>query len=469
MPGLSSGIQLALQAVLTHSQAIEIIEHNVANANTPGYRRQSAILTAGHAIPGYGLGMEFNPGTGQRGTGVLIERIQRFNLDVVDLRFRSASAEAGAWGARQDLSVNLELMLAETTDGGLIPSLDQFWSSWQNLASDPTNLSLRTVLLDNASSLAESLRSRAQQLTAFRTQQNQTLIDRTSQINSAASQVAELNSQIARVLASGDQPNDLMDKRDLLLDQLAGLTGAVSNPQADGQVVVNIGGHVLVGGTTAQQLTAAIDPADPDGAVKISWSDGQTMIPPSGEIKGILDVRDTLVKNQLTGLNQLAGTLINQVNLVHRAGFGLDNTTNLDFFSGSDAFTIQLGAGVNETTLAAAGAADQPGDNSVAMQMAGLKLAKLLGGNTQTLNEFYNNQVTSLGVDTERAVSNSAHHQVLLQALGDQRESFSGVSLDEEAADLTKYQRAYQAAARVMNVYDEMLDTVINGMGRVGR
>jgi flagellar hook-associated protein 1 FlgK len=469
MPSLSSGIQLALQAVLTHSQAIEIIEHNVANANTPGYRRQAAMLTAGHAIPGYGLGMDFSPGTGQRGAGVLIERIQRFNLDIVDSRFRSATAESGAWGARQELSVRLESMLAETSDGGLIPAMDEFWSSWQNLASDPTNLSLRTVLIDNARTLASSIQSRAQELSSFRADQNNTLVDRTSQINSAASQVAELNSQISRVLAAGDQPNDLMDKRDLLLDQLSNLTGAVANPQADGQVIVNIGGHVLVGGTKAHQLTAAIDPTDPDGAVKISWADGQTLAVPSGEIKGILDVRDNLVKSQLTGLNQLAGALIAQVNLVHNAGFGLDNTTNLDFFSGTDAFTIQVDGAIDETTLAAAGAIDQPGDNSVAMLMSGLKFSKVVNGNTQTLNEFYNGQVTSMGVDTERAISNSSHHKVLLKALGDQRESFSGVSLDEEAADMAKYQRAYQAAARIMNVYDEMLDKVINGMGLVGR
>jgi len=101
--------------------------------------------------------------------------------------------------------------------------------------------------------------------------------------------------------------------------------------------------------------------------------------------------------------------------------------------------------------------------------MAALKFSKVINANTQTLNEFYNNQVTSLGVETGRANSNAAHHQVLLQALGDQRESYGGVSLDEEAADLAKYQRAYQAAARVMNVYDEMLDRIINGMGIVGR
>ena len=142
MPTISSGISIALQAVLTHSQALEIIEHNVANASTPGYRRQSALLTA---VPRpFDHGADYGIGAGQRGGGVTIDKIQRFNLEFFDTRYRSVSAEAQNWEAQSGVLSQLESILAETTEDGLLPKLDQFWAGWQKLSTDPTNTSLRT-------------------------------------------------------------------------------------------------------------------------------------------------------------------------------------------------------------------------------------------------------------------------------------------------------------------------------------
>ena len=466
MPTISSGINIALQAVLAHSQALEVIEHNVANASTPGYRRQTAVL--GAVVPSQFMGYEHGLGAGQRGGGVTVEKIQRFNLEFFDTRFRSVSAETGNWEAQSEVLSQLEPLLAETTDDGLLPKLDQFWSGWEKLSTDPTNTSLRSLLLDDASSLTMALNRRSTQIQQMRADQNLSVTSQVDQVNTLSGEVAKLNAEISRVLSVGEQPNDLMDKRDVALDQLAKLTGAVSFQQKNGEVTVSIGGHVLVVGTDAFQLKTQTSATD-SSVVDVLWSDGQKLVPPSGKLKGTLEVRDTVMANQLTGLNTFAAGLIAQVNAIHRNGYGLNNATNLDFFSGTTAGDIAVNSAVDNASIATSSGINQAGNSAIALQIAALKTFKGMKGNTATLNEFYNGQVTDLAVTTQRASDNAYQHGLVEKALGDQRESQVGVNLDEEAASMAKAQKAYQAAARVMTAFDDMLDTVINRMGLVGR
>ena len=465
MPTISSGISIALQAVLAHSQVLEVTEHNIANASTPGYRRQSAILTA--EVPNSINGAAYASGAGQRGNGVTIDRIQRFSLSFFDGRYRSVSSEAGSWESQSSILSQLEATLAETSSDGLIPKLDQFWSGWQSLSSDPTNTSMRAVLLDDASSLATAFNRRAAQITQLRSDQNGAVAAGVEEINSLAGQVAQLNGEIARVTSVGEQPNDLMDKRDLALDRLAQLTGAVSSEQKNGEVMVSVGGHVLVVGHDTFKLETRANATD-TSVQDIYWSDNQKLDPPSGELKGILEARDTILVDQLNGLNTLASGLITQVNAIHNTGYGLNNATNLDFFSGTDAASIAVSSTLDAASIATSSAASQAGNNTIALQIAVLKTTKGMSAGTATLNEFYNSQITNLGVITKRASDNSYQHGLVVKALGDQRESVGGVSLDEEAANMAKAQKAYQAAARVLTAYDDLLDLVINRMGRVG-
>jgi flagellar hook-associated protein 1 FlgK len=465
MPTLTSGISTALQAVLTHSQALEIIEHNIANASTPGYRRQSALLTA--SIPSSINGSDYGIGAGQKGNGVTIERIQRFNLAFFDSRYRSVSAETKNWEAQSEILNQLEPMLAETTEDGLLPKLDQFWAGWGSLSNDPTNPSLRVVLLDDAASLANAFNRRTAQITQLRSDQNQVIVNQVDQVNTLSAQVANLNSEIARVLSVGEQPNDLLDKRDLALDQLAELTGAVSFEQKNGEMMVSVNGHVLVTGHDAIRLETRPSTTD-SSVVDIYWSDGQKLVPTSGRLKGTLDVRGIL-EDQLAGLNTLAGGLIAQVNAIHSTGFGLNNATGLDFFSGTSAASISVNTLLDTASIATSSAANQSGNNDIALQIAGLKTVKGMSAGAATLNEFYNAQITNLAVTTGRAADNTYQHSLVARALSDQRESVAGVNLDEEAANMARAQKAYQAAARVMTAYDDLLDTIINRMGLVGR
>jgi flagellar hook-associated protein 1 FlgK len=346
--------------------------------------------------------------------------------------------------------------------------MDQFWAGWQKLSTDPTNTSLRTILLDDAQSLASALNRRATQITQLRAEQNLIVANHVDGINSLAGEIADLNAEISRVLSVGEQPNDLMDKRDLALDRLAELTGSVSFNQKNGEVVVSVGGHALVVGQEAFKLHTQPSAAD-STILDVYWGDGQKLVPPSGKLKGTLEVRDQILVDQLSGLNTLANGLITQVNAIHRTGFGLNDATGMDFFAGSDASDIAVNSLLDSASIATSSGASQPGNSDIAIQIAGLKTFKGMKAGTATLNEFYNSQIGDLAVITKRAADNSYQHGLVSQALANQRESVVGVSLDEEAANMAKAQKAYQAAARVMTAYDDLLDLVINRMGLVGR
>lgn len=465
MPTISSGISVALQAVLTHSQVLEITEHNIANASTKGYRRQSAILTT--ETPNSINGADHGIGAGQRGNGVTIDRIDRFNLAFFDGRYRAVSAEAQSWEAQSGILSHLESILAENSDDGLLPKLDQFWAGWQALSNEPTSTSLRAIVLDDASALATAFNRRATQITQMRSDQNLAVAGNVEEINSLASQIAQLNGNISRVISVGEQPNDLLDKRDLALDRLAELTGAVSSEQKNGEMLVSVGGHVLVMGQDTFKLEVRTNPTD-TSVVDAYWNDGQKLTPPSGELKGTLDVRDRVLVDQLTGLNTMSAGLIAQVNTIHSGGYGLNNATGLNFFNGTDASSITVNSALDANSIATSSAANQAGNNNIALQITALKTVKGMKAGTATLNDFYNTQITELAVTTKRASDNSYQHGLIVNALGNQRESVVGVSLDEEAANMAKAQKAYQAAARVLTAYDDLLDLVINRMGRVG-
>lgn len=465
MPTISSGISVALQAVLTHSQVLEITEHNIANASTKGYRRQSAILTT--ETPNSINGADHGIGAGQRGNGVTIDRIDRFNLAFFDGRYRAVSAEAQSWEAQSGILSHLESILAENSDDGLLPKLDQFWAGWQALSNEPTSTSLRAIVLDDASALATAFNRRATQITQMRSDQNLAVAGKVEEINSLASQIAQLNGNISRVISVGEQPNDLLDKRDLALDRLAELTGAVSSEQKNGEMLVSVGGHVLVMGQDTFKLEVRTNPTD-TSVVDAYWNDGQKLTPPSGELKGTLDVRDRVLVDQLTGLNTMSAGLIAQVNTIHSGGYGLNNATGLNFFNGTDASSITVNSTLDANSIATSSAANQAGNNNIALQITALKTVKGMKAGTATLNDFYNTQITELAVTTKRASDNSYQHGLIVNALGNQRESVVGVSLDEEAANMAKAQKAYQAAARVLTAYDDLLDLVINRMGRVG-
>jgi flagellar hook-associated protein 1 FlgK len=476
MPGLSAGLNLALNALLAHQQAIEVIEHNVANANTPGYHRQEAMLAAGLAYPSPRLAGGTYPG--QMGTGVMVTQIRRFNLEFYDTRLRRESAEAKGWETAAQALTQVETMMAENTTDGLLPKLNAFFNGWQALSDDPANMALRADLVERSKALADGFQSRAVNLTALRKDQDLAIRERVNEVNGLTTQVARLNTEIANVKAAGDAPNDLLDQRDQMLNRLSELTGATVNFQENGEALVAVNGHALVFSSTAYQLEVKLD------ADNMGWpafkEDGQALQVSRGELFGIKDVRDRVIPQQLADLNTLAYELATQVNTQHQTGFGLTpgDTTHRNFFDAipgppaptNAALLFKVSSAMDDLRNVAAGtASDAPGDSSNAIALAKLKDQPLMNGGVSTFHQYYTGKVGQLGLEVSTAGTKARDRALVAASMEKLKESAVGVNLDEEAANLMKAQRAFQAATRLVNVMDEMLDRVINGMGVVGR
>lgn len=468
MTNILQGLNIALRSMLSHQIAIQVTEHNVANATTPGYRRQEAILSAAQPYTYPSLRGQVSPG--QLGTGVVVDRIRQYNLEFFDDRYRKALSEGKGYEMQASLLKQVEATLSETSQDGLVAKLDAFWSGWQALSNDPTNMALRSDLLERADSVAEALNWRAQALVRLQQDQNLTILERVDEINALASQIANLNVEIITVKAAGNQPNDLYDQRDQMLNRLAEISGAVGTIQDNGEALVTIGGHALVIGATTFKVAATSG-----NIANIYWeADGQPLNVVRGELQGLFNARDTIIPDLMSGLDNLASNLVNQVNSLHTSGYALDGTTtNLNLFdpAGVTALSIRLSTDVagQPQNIAAAETANAPGDGNLALRIAQIRDQAVMSGGQETINAFYTRQVANLGIQILRADTYARDRSSVADSLNSLRESVVGVNLDEEAANLIKYQRAFQAATRMVSVIDEMLDRIINGMGIVGR
>ncbi|HEY9077902.1 MAG TPA: flagellar hook-associated protein FlgK [Anaerolineaceae bacterium] len=467
-----SSLNVILQAMMTNQTAIQVIEHNVANASTPGYRRQQAVIVS--APPAMINNLRAS-GSGSIGSGSMVQKIMRYGNEFFDTRFRKENAEAKRYAITRDILQQTEMILGENTTSGLLPTLDAFFSSWQALSADPSNMALRESLRDQASMVATAFSTRATDIKRLQGDQDLTIQTRVEEVNSLAASVASLNSRISTALGMGDQPNDLMDERDRLLDRLSEITGATSHLQEDGQVIVSINGHWLVTGTQTFELQTY---RDSNNLLNVQWADNPpppvSFSPVTGELRGLFDARDGVLQDQLNRLNALATQFITQVNAQHQAGYVLNGASHAPaMFTGTDAFSIK----VNDATppppslsdvanIGAALTANAIGDGTNAALMAKLKDQLFMSGGTQTFNAFYSGQVASLGLAVRKADALATDRKYVADAWKTQRESESGVNLDEEAASLVKFQRSYQAAAKMITVVDDLLDRVINGMIR---
>lgn len=462
-----SGLDIAYRALQAQQQAINIVNQNIANANTPGYSRQIAHLgaTPPYTIPA----LNRDVAAGQMGTGVAVIDVGRSRSSFIDYQIRNESQTLGQWERMRDALKRVEVVLGEPSDSGLNSLMSRFWQAWHDLTNAPQDAGARRALVEQADSMALAFNAAYSQLTSIRQDLDRQVALGVERVNELTEQIASLNVRIAQVEVLGQRANDLRDQRDLLLDELAKLVRVTYSESPDGSVNVFLGSRALVMRDRAESLSTVINSS---GLTNIVWTDdaSPTAIT-GGELYGIQQIRDVSLPNFIDELNTLAGQIIVQVNSLHQGGYGLDNSTGMNFFSGSDAQDMAVNPALrtNPEKVATAGSADSPGDNSVAISIARLQNALTMDGGTSDFERFFASMISRLGVEAQRAEMMASNEKLLVDHLTRQKESLSGVSLDEETTHLIQYQRAYQAASRAVNAVDEMLDKLINGTGLVGR
>jgi flagellar hook-associated protein 1 len=472
---IGSILNSARQGMNAQQTAVQIASQNIANAKTDGYSRQRVELAAQ-------LPTVFPYGS--VGTGVAVASITRARDSLLDATYRTDNASASGAQTTSDAMSQVQSIFGEPSDTGLSASLDAFWSAWSDLASDPTNVSAKGVVRQAGNNVANTLNSFASQLDAVDQNNRDAMNANVDQVNALTTQIADVNNRIVSAESGGQTANDLRDQRDLLVDKLTGIVGGQVVEHANGSVAVYTGGAMLVDDTTVKQLemhdgqpptvTFAGSPSTIDGI--------------GGTLGAQIDVSANRIPLVMSKLDALASGLVQTVNAIHSTGTVYSGNPPVgapagNFFdqtnpppTGGDplmtARNIRLAPTlVGASDVAASGpGATGPGNNDVAMALAGLRsnpvtLTSLAGTTTATISDFFNETVGSLATDVSQAQDNATVQGTLASNAKTRRDSVSGVSTDEELISVIDHQHAYQAAARLVQVVSDMTDTLVN-LGR---
>ena len=329
--GLNSLLDVAKSALFTAQQALTVTGHNISNVNTPGFSRQEVILTEERPVDG---------SPGQVGTGVKIEQIRRA-VDVFLNRELTNSQEGlGQFTVTSDELRRLESLFRDTSGQGLAGQLNEFFKALQDATTTPSQTTPRSVVIAKASTLASTFHQINADLTDTRRAIDVQIGVNISEINGLTRKIADFNTQIKSAEVSGQNANDLRDKRDLAVNELATRIEVSTLDRIDGTVsVFTARGLVLVDQETTRNLVG-VESTDNQGLLDIGYDIGGnqpsiiTDLITGGRVRGLIDVRDGTIPSVQQGIDALAGSLLNEVNQVHRVGYGLDGSTGQDFFSG---------------------------------------------------------------------------------------------------------------------------------------
>lgn len=457
MTTLSGMLDLGRRALYSSQIALAVIGHNTANVNTPGYSRQRAEISPSMCLPTV---------WGAIGTGVNILGVQQIHDNLLDRSIRDGYSNTAQWQAIDGSLQNLENIFGDVTDtGGLTQLLSEFWNSWQDVANEPESLTSRSDLRQTAESICSEFNRIHNSLVSERQSIDQELQVRVGEVNTLASAIANLNEQIADIESTGGQANDFRDQRNVLLNSLSELVDTQVSEGSDGQINVYIGGQILVQGNLATTIST-VERSVPGGAVHdLVWTDGGAAVETSGgQIAGLIEMRDERIPEVMERMDELVDTLVTQVNSMHQTGYGLNGASGNDFFDPetTGAGNISLsGAVLDSLEVIAASGSGAPGDNSIALAIAGLQNELLMENGTATISDYYANMVSEVGIVRQNSTFRYDQESASLTQLENQRESISGVNLDEEMTNLIQYQQAYEAAARLVTTVSEMMDTVL--------
>jgi flagellar hook-associated protein 1 FlgK len=549
-------LSTAVSGLLAFQRNLSTIGHNISNVNTEGYSRQSVDMSARTPI---------QSANGFIGTGVDIDSVRRVYDQFLFDQVTSRSSSYHQLDTLQTMASSIDDLLG-SEDAGLSPVLQNFFNALQDVSNDPTSIPARQVLISQGETLANRFQSLDQRFTDMRDLTNNQLDSMTSEINGLASSIAELNASIVldTGATAGQPPNDLLDKRDVLLNQLSELVSVSTVDNNDGSVNVFVGnGQTLVLGTDASTLATTRSEYD-QSQLEISITGSGGNIPISdqlsgGKLGGLLQFRDQILDPAQNSLGRIAISLADTFNTQHQLGDDINGNPGGLFFNSivtssptvfsssnnnpasgtvsvsisdtnfiqasdyrldydganfsltrisdntivdsgftvgdlprtvaSDGISVSLAGSVaagdsflirpvrngaddinvtlsDPSQIAAAASGSALGDNSNALALVALQSQKVMGGGSETFSSAYSKLVSTVGARTSEAKVNAKAQDALLTRAVESQQAVSGVNLDEEAANLLKFQQAYQAAAQVISASNSIFQTLLNATSR---
>lgn len=460
---MSIGLEIAKRALSAHKTVLDVIGHNVANVNTEGYSRQKVDLASTQPLK-IPVINKYKP-FASLGTGVKVTQIRRVRDEFLDTRKRDVNLDYGTWSQQAVSYQMVEGIFNEPSDTGIIANLDRFWNSWQSLAvPDPSSPGARANLVSQSTILTTSFQVTRDQLTDLQKNHNQDVKYTVGKINDYADQLGVLNGQIVET-ESSSFANDLRDRRNQLLTELSEIVNVQYYEDSYGSSTVAIGGVFIVADRNVNYL--AVEPNNRNaGFYDVVWEDSAKSVAiTGGELYGLLEARDTNVPRFIDYLDDVASELISNVNAQHEKGYASDGSTGYSFFSGTSAKDIRVTEELryDPSKVAASSRADNiAGNGENASAIARIRNALLMNSSTTSIDQFYQSVISQLGVDTAEANTFLDTNDSLIKQLNNQIQSISGVSIDEEMAELIKAEHAYSAAAKYMQVVKRTLDILMS-------
>lgn len=449
MAGLSHLSEIGKQGMLLSQFGIQITGKNISNVNTRGYSRER--LDVNPVLPeilsGFSMGSAINGDT-----------LRRIREDFVDRQFWSQTSLQSQYETEDSLLRQIEGVLPASNDSGLATMLEDFWEAWNSLANDPESTVARTIVRDRAQTLALSFNRVNREFLAFQSTISDEINARVSEINDLAAQIAELNK-----INPGNNL-DLEDQRDRLVDRLSELANV--DIRRDGNSVsVYISGLMIVSGKTAYEIDVEETETE-EGISQITAIIGGTdreISVTSGEMGALLSVHNYDIPDLLDRLDTLAIDLVQEVNTLHRSGYNLDGTTGLDFFAatteGAGSIAVNGSIAANVELIATSDAPGESGNGNVAKAVADLADAEVIGN--QTIGEYYRSLVSTLGNRIQETDFLMTNQTKIVDHLDMQRQSISGVSMEEEMTRMVQLEQAFTAASRLVATADELTRTLL--------
>lgn len=414
------GLELGRRGLAVGQASLSTTGQNIANVNTKGYSRQQVNSSAS---PSLDVWTSQGAGTGQLGTGVAIDSITRVRDRFLDQQVREHTDTLGQWQAKQTTLDRLETLVNEPSASGLNNAMDVLKNAWQDLANEPDSLAAQAIVKERAQGFVEVAQSMNTSMDNLKTELTQQTQETVAQANGYLKQIAELNTSIVR---DGHQSNDLKDKRDVLIEELSTLMSITVDEKANGSYSISLASNnqpLVAGGTVSE-----ID-------VKTEKDDNKTY---GGKLAGLSESMD------------IATTYQNTLKMVVK---DFTQANGLSATSGGDQ-ALFTGNAANFTIA----------ELAVNYAASPLKLPVTTGKTSEAAQSDFRKLVSQLGAESQAATNSITNHRAALQATENRRQSITGVSLDEEMTNLIKYQHSYNAAARLVTMTDQMLDTIINRM-----
>ena len=617
-----AGIEIGKRSLMAHSTQIQTAGHNISNADTEGYSRQRVIVKSFEPI--YRPDLERAMVPGQIGQGCDVESIKRIKDELLESRIVEQKNVESYWETRDKYYSMIESVYNEPNDVSVRTNMDKFWQGWQELSTYPESDAARLAVVVRGQTLTNSIQQQYKSLRGIGDQINGDIEAVVKQVNDLSRQIASVNGEIVRSKGLGDNPNDLMDRRDLLVEKLSSLINVTVTQKDPDEFMVHTDGQIIVQGSLARQIET-VGQLDNNGYGKLMWSDTKLDAEfHGGTLGALVELRDKDIRTEIQSLNTMALNFADLVNDVHRNAIGKNNTTGLDFFvqhdfvenvngnydrngdgvedtsyifrmTGTNALKMQEQIGLSGTMtingasgnidvayfstdtvedvinrindsngevkayldrnsclvlkatssngmenpdfvirhvedsgmfltgysgiLQGSGADNaydfnranavdvlagaqfavspvlnpsayievngliqndvssvaaafknfqgfaEPSDGRAAVEMAAIRNTKIMIGSQRTFDDYFADTITNVGLKGEQAQNQLATQNKIMGDLRDLRDSISGVNIDEELADIIKFQHGDNVAAKFISVQDELLDTLINRLG----